>query len=163
MQKKRFKFPKITTVIGSGTSIEGNLIFTGSIHVDGTVHGNVIAEKDDESTLILSDRGVVEGDVEVPNAFLNGRVVGDVRTTQRVELDSNARVTGTLFYRLLEMAMGAEVNGQLVCTEPLDKRQTLLDLDSDAARSETESEDAVSPFQARLESANASSSSDDNS
>ncbi len=111
------RLAKITTVIGADTQIEGDLVFSGSVHVDGKIHGNVIAEKDEKSTLILSERGLVEGDVRVPHAFLNGRVVGDVRASQRVELDASARVTGTLYYRLLEMAMGAEVNGQLVCTE----------------------------------------------
>lgn len=46
--------------------------------------------------------------------ILNGTVVGDVYASERVELASQARVTGTVHYRLLEMAMGAEVNGQLV-------------------------------------------------
>jgi cytoskeletal protein CcmA (bactofilin family) len=116
-KKKRFKVPNITTVIGSEAVIKGDLLFTGGIHVDGTVHGNVIGEQDDRSTLILSDTGLVEGDVRAPNVILNGRVVGDVLASGRVELAVNARVTGALFYRLLEMEMGAEVNGQLICVE----------------------------------------------
>ena len=116
-KKKRFRVPKITTVIGSDAVINGDLLFTGGIHVDGTVHGNVVADQDDHSTLILSDSGLVEGDVRAPNVILNGKVVGDVLASGRVELAVNARVTGTLYYRLLEMAMGAEVNGQLICSE----------------------------------------------
>ncbi len=116
-RKKRFKVPRITTVIGADASIEGDLHFTGAIHVDGKVKGNILAQQNDRSTLVLSGQGVVEGDVRVPNIILNGKVVGDVYASQRVELAPDARVTGTLYYRLLEMAMGAEVNGQLICTE----------------------------------------------
>ncbi|MCP4283309.1 MAG: polymer-forming cytoskeletal protein [Gammaproteobacteria bacterium] len=114
---KRFRVPKITTVIGRGTVIEGNLIFAGGIHVDGTVRGNVSGELDERSTLILSDTGLVEGDVRAPNVILNGQVIGDVLASGRVELATNARVTGTIYYKLLEMEMGAEVNGQLVYVE----------------------------------------------
>jgi len=114
---KRFKAPKINTVIGNETRIEGDLKFTGGLHVDGVIHGNVIASEEGRAALILSDQGVVEGDVRVPNIVLNGKVVGDVHSSERVELASNARVTGTLYYKLLEMAMGAEVNGQLISSE----------------------------------------------
>lgn len=130
---KRFKAPKIATVIGNGTAVKGDLQFSGGLHVDGSVHGSVIAEQDDRSTLILSEQGLIEGDVRVPNIILNGKVVGDVYASQRVELASNARVVGTLYYKALEMAMGAEVNGQLVFTEELETRRLVYDADSDEA------------------------------
>ena len=116
-RKKRFRVPKITTVIGVGALIEGSIHFAGGIHVDGTIHGDVSADQDELSTLILSDTGLIEGDVRVPNLVLNGKIVGDVLAKGRVELAANARVTGTLYYKLLEMEMGAEVNGQLVYVE----------------------------------------------
>lgn len=115
--KKKFKAPKITTVIGTGTVIQGDVVFSGGLHVDGTIHGNVLAEEDERAALILSEQGVIEGDVKVPNIILNGTVAGDVFASERVELIANARVSGTLYYKLLEMAMGAEINGQLVFTE----------------------------------------------
>ncbi len=120
---KRFKPPKIATVIGSGTSITGNIAFSGGLHVDGRIQGNVIAEPDGVSALTLSDKGAIEGDIRVPNIILNGSVVGDVYASERVELAQNARVTGTVYYKLLEMAMGAEVNGQLVHAEEVEQRQ----------------------------------------
>lgn len=102
------------------------------IHIDGTIRGNVTAQQDELSTLILSATGLVEGDVSAPNVILNGRVVGNVLATGRVELAANARVSGTLYYKLLEMEMGAEVNGQLVCQEETD----LASLPKQQARSE---------------------------
>ena len=64
--------------------------------------------------LTLSESGIVEGEVRVPNIVLNGTVIGDVHAKQHIELASNARITGNVYYSLLEMAMGAEVNGNLV-------------------------------------------------
>jgi len=127
--KKRFNPPRITTVIGQGTTLRGDLHFSGGIHVDGTIRGDVEAEQDERSTLILSEQGTIEGDVRVPNVILNGRVIGDVYASQRVELVADARVSGTLYYHKLEMAMGAEVNGQLICTEDAEPRRLKYDGD----------------------------------
>jgi cytoskeletal protein CcmA (bactofilin family) len=78
------------------------------------VKGNVKAIKDERSTLSISERGCVEGAVMVPHVFLNGTVKGDVRATERVELGPKARVIGNVQYKLIEMAIGAEVNGKLI-------------------------------------------------
>jgi cytoskeletal protein CcmA (bactofilin family) len=114
---KRFKAPKVSTVIGQGTAITGHVEFAGGLHLDGTIKGNVSGEADTRSTLTVSEQGTVEGDVRVDNLILNGTVIGDVYANERVELATDARVSGTVYYRLLEMAMGAEVNGQLVHSE----------------------------------------------
>ena len=114
---RKFRAPKGSTVIGVGTDVSGDVHFKAGLHLDGTVRGNVVGEPDSNSTLMVSDKGTVEGDVRVDNLILNGTVVGDVYANARVELASAARVTGTVYYRLLEMAMGAEVNGQLVHSE----------------------------------------------
>ncbi len=78
------------------------------------MRGNVIAEGEGRSVLILSEHGRIEGEVRVPQVVLNGTVVGDVHASERVELASKARVTGDVHYNLIEMAIGAEVNGSLV-------------------------------------------------
>ena len=111
---KRFKAPRVATVVGEGTTINGDLSFVAGLHLDGTIKGNVSGVADSLSTLTVSDKGTVEGDVRVENLILNGTIIGDVYANARVELATRARVTGTVHYRLLEMAMGAEVNGQLV-------------------------------------------------
>ncbi len=111
---RRPRLPAITTVMGAETELEGNLAFSGGMHLDGTIRGNVTGRGDGEATLVVSRSGRIEGDVVVDNLILDGTIVGDVRASGRVELAPDARVTGTVHYRLLEMAMGAEVNGRLV-------------------------------------------------
>jgi cytoskeletal protein CcmA (bactofilin family) len=113
-KKKGFNAARIDTLVGQGTKITGDLVFSGGLHVDGTIKGNVVAEEGSTALLILSEFGKIEGEVTVPNMVLNGEIVGDVFGSTRVELAPKARVKGSVYYNLLEMAIGAEVNGGLV-------------------------------------------------
>lgn len=113
-KKKAFNSARIDTLIGQGTEINGDLIFSGGLHVDGKVTGNVVAEEGSTAILILSEFGRIEGEVKVPNMVLNGEIVGDVYGSIRVELAPKSRVKGSVYYNLIEMAIGAEVNGGLI-------------------------------------------------
>ena len=104
----------INTLVGADTRVHGDIEFAGGCLVDGYIKGNVKAAKDDHSTLSVSERGCVEGAVMVPHVVLNGTVKGDVRATERIELGPRARVIGNVQYKLIEMAIGAEVNGKLI-------------------------------------------------
>lgn len=107
---------EINTLLGKNTLITGDVEFTGGLHVDGTVVGNVFAGADagSDASLSVSEGGVVEGSVKAPEVVLNGTVKGDVTATRRVELGPTAKVIGNVVYQLIEMAIGAEVNGKLV-------------------------------------------------
>lgn len=113
-KKNKKSSGKIDTLIGQNTEIRGDVLFTGGLHVDGIIKGNVTAAQDGGSMLSLSDRGRIEGDVRVPNLVLNGTVVGDVHSGNHIELAPKSRITGNLYYKVMEMAGGAEVNGNLV-------------------------------------------------
>jgi len=110
---KKAKTSAVRTLLGAGTRVQGDIEFTGGLHVDGYVKGNVRATRDAGSTLSISERGCVEGSVVVPHLLLNGTVQGDVRVTERVELGPKARLVGDVHYRLIGIAIGAEVNGRL--------------------------------------------------
>ena len=111
---KKSASARIDTIIGQHTHLQGDVRFTGGLHVDGKITGNVVAEAGTDAVLTISELGRIEGEVRVPNLVLNGAVVGDVHAGEHVELAPQAKVTGNVFYRLIEMAMGAEVNGNLV-------------------------------------------------
>lgn len=114
MFKGKSKPQRIDTLIGAGTRIIGDVHFSGGFHVDGHIKGNVDAPPESGATLSVSDAGVVEGSVAVPNVILNGTVKGDILAHDRVELGATARVTGNVYYGLIEMEMGAEINGKLI-------------------------------------------------
>lgn len=106
---------EIDSLVGGNTKIAGDVFFTGGLHVDGLIEGNVIAESEN-SVLTTSEKGRINGNVTVHNIVLNGEVVGDVHALRHIELAPNARVTGNVYYNVIEMAMGAEVNGNLIHT-----------------------------------------------
>ena len=112
--KKPKQTAHIDSLIGQNTEIHGDVIYSGGLHVDGTIKGSVIAEKGEDSVLTLSERGTIEGEVKVPNIVINGSVIGDVYAAGHIELAVRARVHGNVYYNLIEMAMGAEVNGNLM-------------------------------------------------
>ena len=112
--RKRRTSGVIQTLVGDGTRIKGDVRFDGGCHIDGVVHGNIIADRDPEAFLSISSEGLVDGSVRVPTVMLNGKVQGDVYASIRVELGSSAKVFGNLHYELLEMAAGAEINGKLI-------------------------------------------------
>lgn len=113
-RNRKKKATRIDTLVGQATEITGDVKFTGGLHVDGTIKGNVYADNDGHSMLSLSEQGTIEGEVKVPFVVINGVVIGDVNGSEHVELQSRARVAGNVYYNLIEMAIGAEVNGKLV-------------------------------------------------
>ena len=113
-KKPKVERNRVDTIIGQQTRIEGDVHFSGGLHVDGKIKGAVIAEAGSASVLTVSENGHIEGDLRVPTIMLNGTVSGDVHSDERVELAAKARVDGNVYYKLIEMAMGAAVNGNLV-------------------------------------------------
>ncbi len=111
---KQRRHNAVETLIGGNTQISGDLHFTGGCHIDGSVKGNVSADPDSHAALTVSEDGNIDGGVTVPYVLLNGIVRGDVYANQRVELGPTARVIGNVYYNLIEMAIGAEINGKLV-------------------------------------------------
>jgi cytoskeletal protein CcmA (bactofilin family) len=107
----------VDTLIGSRTVIRGDVGFAGGLHVDGKIVGSVVSEPDVEAMLMLSDKGVIEGEVRAPHVVINGQLKGDIVASERVELAAQARVVGNIYYKLLEMAAGAQVSGQIMREE----------------------------------------------
>ena len=105
---------RIDCLIGSGTTIEGNVLFSGGLRVDGNVRGNIMTEEGKTGTLVVSEQARVEGEIRVPHVVINGVVCGPVHCVEYVELQPKANVTGDVHYNTLEMQLGAVVQGRLV-------------------------------------------------
>lgn len=116
MFKKKHSKPQtqIDSLIGAGTSIEGNLNFSGGMRIDGQVNGNVVAEQGKPSTLVLSEHARVNGEVNVTHLVINGAICGPVFASEYMELQSKAKVNGDVHYTTLEIQLGAIVDGRLV-------------------------------------------------
>jgi cytoskeletal protein CcmA (bactofilin family) len=105
---------RIDTLVGADTRIEGDLSFSGGLRVDGAISGDVAEQSDTPSTLIISENGRVEGAVSAAKIVLNGKVIGTVKSSHFIELQTKARITGDLYYKSLEMHTGAVIEGKLV-------------------------------------------------
>jgi len=104
----------VDTLIGPKTRINGDVEFTGGLHVDGHINGNVAGDADTATFLSVSEQGCIEGSVIAPSVILNGIVKGDIEASNRIELGSKARVLGNVHYSIIETAVGAQINGKLI-------------------------------------------------
>lgn len=114
---KEINTTNVSTIIGDGTVVQGDVIFADGLHIDGKVVGNVSASPDSQTTLTLSKMGAIHGNVDVPIVVIDGEVQGDVSSSERIQLLENSKITGNVMYNLIEMSVGAEVNGQLIKQE----------------------------------------------
>ncbi len=117
-RKKKIKTTRIDTLIGRHSKVVGDIHYSGGLHIEGTVEGNILAEEEDKGVVIVSELGVVEGEIRGPSIIINGTVHGNVFATGTIELAAGAKINGSVYYNLLEMTVGAEVNGNLVHQEP---------------------------------------------
>ena len=101
-----------TTLISSETTITGDITFTGQLDIEGTVNGSVQSASGDAVLRVVSG-GRVAGEIKVPHATVNGKVEGDVHSSERLVLSEQAVIDGDVYYNLIEMAAGAKVNGGL--------------------------------------------------
>jgi cytoskeletal protein CcmA (bactofilin family) len=106
--------PLIDSLVSRSTRIQGDLQFSGGLHLDGAVTGNVRAAPDAASRLVISEAAVIEGSVDAQVVELHGTVRGDIHARGRVALGPRARVEGNLHYGSIEMAAGAHIKGKLV-------------------------------------------------
>jgi cytoskeletal protein CcmA (bactofilin family) len=105
---------RIDCLIGAGTTVAGDLIFTGGLRIDGMVQGDVTVSDIKAGTLVIGDGGCIQGDVRVSHVIVYGEIRGTVYATGLVELHSNARITGDIHYDAIEMQAGAQIVGHLV-------------------------------------------------
>jgi cytoskeletal protein CcmA (bactofilin family) len=113
------KIEKGVTLVAANTEIAGDVRFEDQLYINGTVNGNILADSGSKATVVVSEEGTVKGEIRVPNVVINGAVEGNVYASARMELAAKAQVKGNVYYTLIEMQLGAMVDGQLVHDEKL--------------------------------------------
>lgn len=104
---------RIDCLIGAGTSVHGDIVFSGGLRVDGKVEGNVSTADGQAGTLVVSEHARIDGEIRVSHIVVNGTVNGPVAASDYLELQPKARVTGDVSYKTLEMHVGAVIQGRL--------------------------------------------------
>lgn len=121
----RKKAPPLRTLVGEGTVLHGDIGFADGIRIDGEVHGNVVATTD-RSLIVISEKARVLGEVRAAHVIINGTVQGPVQSTELLELQPKARLTGDVRYELLEMHQGALIDGELRPLKAAEKPSLVL-------------------------------------
>lgn len=105
--------PPIKSLIATGSRIEGDLKFTEGLRVDGEVFGDIRANTEQSSLLVISEAALVQGEIHADHVIINGTVRGPVHARELLELQPKAQIEGDVSYRALEMHQGATISGQL--------------------------------------------------
>lgn len=131
------------TLISSKAVVVGDIHFSGGLHIDGKVYGNIIAEDDSKAVLRISDKGTIEGEVSVPHVVANGAITGDVHSCEHLELAAKAEIQGNVFYKTIEMAMGSQVDGHMANRYKDDKNGEKPKMPKKVTREKPQSSQAV--------------------
>lgn len=114
---------RVDSLIGAKTRIEGEVFFVGVLRLEGSICGNVRARLEQPGTLIVSEQGRIDGEVAVPHLVVNGTIHGQVTGFETLKLRSSARVSGDVYYKLMDVRQGAIVEGRLAKCAVADPKQ----------------------------------------
>ncbi len=112
---------EITTLIGHGYEITGEITGKSFIRIDGNVTGNVSTE----AGIILGEKGIVIGNINTKSVIIFGTVNGDVMATQ-LEIKATGVVNGNIRTDTLEIELGAKYNGRLEMNQLIKTEEKLL-------------------------------------
>ncbi len=122
-----------TTLVAKGAHIKGDILFQGSLEVEGEITGNLVGKEGEDTVVRILDAGSVNGELRVPVIFISGKVSGDVYASQQIELAANAVVDGDVHYNVLEVERGAQVNGNFVQKKPGEVQRVVLPIGAQVA------------------------------
>lgn len=96
------------TLISSGTTLKGDISSNSDLRIDGTVYGNVKTS----AKIIIGTTGVVEGDITGNQADITGKVNGNIKANELLQLRGECLVTGNIYAGKLQVEPSATFNGQ---------------------------------------------------
>jgi cytoskeletal protein CcmA (bactofilin family) len=113
MAKEELSSGKMQCLIAENTVIQGNLLFTDGMHLDGKIVGDIAAADNKPNLLVISRKGRVKGNIKVRDVVIDGTVEGNIQVTNKIKLMANANITGNINYGKIEIIDGAVINGKL--------------------------------------------------
>lgn len=116
ISKKKKAFANHHSLLCAATKVVGDIHFSGDFYLEGTLKGNIYTEEGKPAKLIVTETGLVEGEIHASNVIINGRVRGTIYSTKHLELAAKAVVEGSIYYQSIEMVKGAQLIGQMHST-----------------------------------------------
>ena len=126
--KKKRKFGAITTLIDKDITIKGDTTYSGGLRLDGKIIGDLTVLGDAGGTLIMGEESRITGNVIIETGIINGRVTGNIKCLDYLELNAELVITGDIEYSTIEIHAGARVNGILLSRKEATKQKDSLTL-----------------------------------
>ena len=108
MQPEKTNGNSGATLISAGTTLKGDINSNSDLRIDGTIIGNIQSS----SKIVIGASGVVEGDITGNQADIVGKVSGNIRAKDLLQLRGDCVVSGNLYAGKLQVEPTATFNGQ---------------------------------------------------
>lgn len=122
---------QIRTLISEGCKFEGNLYSPSSTRIDGTIDGDLTGEK----SIIIGEKGVINGNIKSPEVVVYGNVDGDI-TTENLTIKQNGSVNGNLELSYIVIEKGGKFNGNCKTKGMTTEKKLVYDSSSDSSAAE---------------------------
>lgn len=103
---------KLESFIGANSNFTGDVDIKGTLRVDGGLAGNVNAD-----WVILGEKGTIKGDVSARGIIVGGRIEGNLRAKEIIEIKSKGRISGDIHTSKLTIAEGGVFDGKAAMTK----------------------------------------------
>ncbi len=113
-KKKAYSETKVVTIVGSGTTITGEIKSKGTIRIEGMVSGRVHSD----DTVVVHESGRVKADLIAGQIVISGQVEGNVFAHERLEINSNGKLIGDIVAPRISIAEGVLFEGKCTMKPP---------------------------------------------
>jgi cytoskeletal protein CcmA (bactofilin family) len=113
LNKKKIVIDSISSVLGEACQLNGRLVFSGTMRIDGQVEGEILShvQKGVHNTLIVGEKARINGDIHVDTVINSGRINGNVFATSRVAIHDPGQLVGDVETGELTVEDGVLFNG----------------------------------------------------
>jgi len=101
------KTDKVETFIGGNSTFKGEINTSGTIRIDGTLEGNVISD-----WVVLGEKGIIKGDITSSGIIVGGRIEGNVKAKDIIEIKSKGKIIGDIQTPKLTIMEGGIIEGR---------------------------------------------------
>lgn len=106
----------LETIIGKSVSVEGDILVSNGIRIDGHVDGNITQQEGHAATVAIADGAKINGTVKAGHVIVSGKITGSI-FADRIEILHTAHIQGDLSYKSIRIEPGAKIFGRLNQTE----------------------------------------------
>ncbi|MBO4858351.1 MAG: polymer-forming cytoskeletal protein [Treponema sp.] len=113
----------INTIIGSGSSISGDVHINGFIRIDGDIDGNL----ETDGNVIIGENARIQGNLKAKSVIIGGIILGNVHAAENVKLLSNAVVIGDILSHKVQIEDKSTFHGHCISIRDSERYQTETD------------------------------------